>query len=185
MRSDRSLHRQSLYDDTDFAAPRDDPEFRALVGHPDTKGWSRNDGWRRDVDYLYAEVARTSQDYAGRQSPAAFTRRYQQLKGDVPRLSDEAIFVGMNGMLAVLHQGQASRERCNFHGDASHVVLPFSRIEGEISTARWNLNQNVFDGRREMSPDVPVQLTARAYFAGQDPALAAVFRLIGESRAKR
>ena len=434
IRSDRSLHRQSLYDDADYAALRDDPEFRALVGRPDTKGWSRNDGWRRDVDYLYAEVARTSQDYAGRLLPAAFTRRYEQLKRDVPRLSDEAIFVGMNRMLAVLHQGhtslfrptgsrylpiqlyafpeglfiihasdahaalvgsrvlafgsmptdtvlrrlgetrsvdgdmqhlwltselaatyhlkgigaitrvdtvpvsvqdargetrtvalatmseapprrqdklvaprsvpaplflrdltqnhweqalpehdamyvqfnnvlddgnetlpafgkrlwtvlsanppanlildlrhnnggntglypellrtviafsrtpghriyaligrrtysatanfitdlerlatpiwvgEASSECCNFHGDASHVVLPFSRIEGEISTVRWNLSQNVFDGRREMSPDVPVQLTAGAYFAGRDLALEAVFRLIQESRASR
>lgn len=81
--------------------------------------------------------------------------------------------------------GEASSECCNFHGDASHVVLPFSRIEGEISTVRWNLSQNVFDGRREMSPDVPVQLTAKAYFAGQDPALEAVFRLIQESRGTR
>lgn len=66
-----------------------------------------------------------------------------------------------------------------------HPVLPFSRIEGEISTVRWNLSQNLFDGRREMSPDVPVQLTAGAYFAGRDPALEAVFRSIQESRAKR
>jgi hypothetical protein len=40
----------------------------------------------------------------------------------------------------------------------------------------------VFDGRREMSPDVPVQLTAKDYFAGRDPALDAVFRLIDDGK---
>jgi hypothetical protein len=42
---------------------------------------------------------------------------------------------------------------------------------------KWNLS-TPGDGRREMSPDVPVQLTARDYFTGRDPALEAVRRLI-------
>ena len=43
---------------------------------------------------------------------------------------------------------------------------------------RWTLSGDVFDGRWEISPHVPVQLTAAACFTGLDPALDAVFRLI-------
>ncbi|HWM90254.1 MAG TPA: hypothetical protein VN493_05760 [Thermoanaerobaculia bacterium] len=45
------------------------------------------------------------------------TRRYEELKKNVPKLSDEEVFVGMSRMFAPLHQG--------------HVVLwtspPFNR----------------------------------------------------------
>jgi pimeloyl-ACP methyl ester carboxylesterase len=47
----------------------------------------------------------------------------------------------------------------------------------------WNLS-SPSDRRREMSPEVPVQLTAEAYFAGKDPALDAVYRLI-DARGKK
>lgn len=74
--------------------------------------------------------------------------------------------------------GEASSECCNLNGDFAQVQLPHSGLSGTISGVRWNLSGDVFDGRREMSPHVPVQLTAAAYFAGLDPALDAVFRLI-------
>jgi tetratricopeptide (TPR) repeat protein len=74
--------------------------------------------------------------------------------------------------------GEASSECCNLHGDALSVEVPYSKHSGYVSGVRWNLGRDVFDGRREINPDVPVQLTAPAYFAGEDPALAAVFRLI-------
>ena len=35
-----------------------------------------------------------------------------------------------------------------------------------------------------MSPEVPVQLTAEAYFAGQDPALEAIYRMIAARKTK-
>jgi hypothetical protein len=78
--------------------------------------------------------------------------------------------------------GEASSECCNLHGDPTSVTLPYSGTGGEFSLVRWNLSMNVFDGRREMSPDVPVQLTAKDYFAGRDPALDAVFRLIDDGK---
>jgi hypothetical protein len=429
---DHGILREWIYDNPDFAALRDDPEFRRLTNHVDTKGMSRDAGWRGDVRFVYEELARTSPDYRGRPLPAELTRRYEQLLADVPRLSDEEIFVRLNRMIAVLQAGhtslflprgsrflpfrpyafpegihiveadsaaralvgarivaigrmsidsvlrlialgrsvdgdmqhlwgaynltetyqlkgigaivrvdsvpvtvqtsdgttrtvtlatrdsarpgrqdrlvappdvpppmflrdiaqnhwvvalpehdatyvqfnnvlndsdetlaafgrrlgtmldsskranliidvrhnnggstnlyvellrslvafsrdsthrvyaligrrsysatgnfvtdlerlvrpiwvgEATSECCNLHGDPAHVTLPYSRIEGEFSGVRWNLSQNVFDGRREMSPDVPVQLTAKAYFAGQDPALEAVFRLIASGRS--
>ncbi|HKP15634.1 MAG TPA: tetratricopeptide repeat protein [Gemmatimonadaceae bacterium] len=426
-----SIIRQRLPDYPELAALRDDPEFLRIAGRIDVKGLTRDEGWRRDLQYVYEELARTAPDYRDRPLPAELTRRYEQLRKDVPTLSDEEIFVGMRRMIAVLHAGhtslfapagtrylpirpyafpegiyvieadssaraivgarivaigrfgvdsimrllaqgrsvdgdmqhlwgtaelavthllkgfgaisrvdsvpvtvqmrdgatrtitlatrdsaragrqdrlvappdvapplflrdlaqnhwelalpehdatyvqfnnvvnepdetlaafgrrlgsvldtakrrnlildmrhnnggstnlyvellrtviafsrdsthrvyaligrrtfsatanfitdlerlvspvwvgEASSECCNLHGDPTSVTLPYSRTNGEFSVVRWNLGVNVFDERREMSPDVPVQLTAQAYFAGQDPALEAVFRLIDEEK---
>ena len=102
----RGLATSWIYDDDDFASLRSDPEFLEIAGRPDTSGWSRDYGWRRDLDFLSrrseAPECRLSQRIRCRRSSSAATRRCRQ---NVPRLSDEQIFVGMNGMLAVLHQG--------------------------------------------------------------------------------
>ena len=100
--------RQALYDDARFAALRQDPEFLRLIGRADPTGWARNEGWVRDIELLHDEVKRVNPDYRGVPFPAELTRRYEQLKRDVPRLSDEEIFVGMGRMLAVLHQGHVA-----------------------------------------------------------------------------
>jgi pimeloyl-ACP methyl ester carboxylesterase len=63
------------------------------------------------------------------------------------------------------------------------VVLPYSKTQGEVTAVKWNLS-TPSDRRREMSPEVPVQLTAKAYFAGEDPALEAVHRLIAARKTK-
>lgn len=431
----RSLMRHRLYNWPQFASLRDDPEFRELVGHHEEKDWARDEGWRYDIDFLHAEVKRTNPVYHDTPLPPEFISRYETLKQNVPRLSDEEIFVGMQHMLAALRQGhvslfeslpgakqlplhlyvfpegvfivdadhgqreltgsrlltiedmpaeealrrvgatlsvdgdmqyvgtapywlvhaqylkglgiagsvdsirvsvqppegevrtltlvtvpvqdwpklvpppgvtpplflsnvqekhweralpehdalyvqmnsvgnesgdngetlagfgsrlrseiaetqpknvildlrlnnggatslypeflrtmigfsqipgnqlyvligrrtysatanlitdlerladpifvgEASSECCNFHGDPSYVLLPYSGVEAELTTMRWNLSQNVFDGRREMSPHVPVQLTAEAYYSGRDPVLEAVYRLICLARSE-
>ena len=77
--------------------------------------------------------------------------------------------------------GEASSECCNLYGDPVSVVLPYSGTQGELTAVKWQLSAPG-DRRREMSPEVPVQLTARAYFAGQDPALEAIYRLIASRR---
>jgi len=100
--------RQSLYDDPGYAALRGDPEFQALVGHHDTTGLGRTQGWVRDLELLHDETKRVNPDYRDVPFPPELTRRYEALKRDVPRLSDEEIFVGMARMLAVLHQGHVA-----------------------------------------------------------------------------
>jgi hypothetical protein len=97
--------RGELYDSPDFAALRDDPEFREIVGRPDTKGWTRDEGWRRDLDLLYAEIKRSNPDYRDKPFPAEFERRYRNLKANVAKLSDEQLYFGVQRMLAPLHQG--------------------------------------------------------------------------------
>jgi tetratricopeptide (TPR) repeat protein len=91
---------------------------------------------------------------------------------DLERLADP-IFVG-----------EASSECCNLYGDPIHVTLPYSRVELEVTAVRWQLS-SPSDRRREISPEVPVQLTAADYFAGRDPALDAIFELIGVRPAER
>jgi tetratricopeptide (TPR) repeat protein len=102
------MGRTWLYDHKELVSLRSDPEFLEIAGRPDTSAWSRDYGWRRDLDFLREEVKRLNADYRNRPLPEAFERRYEELKEKVPQLSDEEIFVGMNRMLAVLRQGHTS-----------------------------------------------------------------------------
>jgi hypothetical protein len=97
--------RAKLYDLSMFEPLRKDPEFLALIGRPDTTGWSRTKGWLYDIDLLRSEIKRVNPDYRHKPFPTEFTRRYEQLKRDVAKLSDEQIFFEMQRMLAVLKQG--------------------------------------------------------------------------------
>src|SRR5690349_140220 len=67
---DHSILRQRLPDYPELAALRDDPEFQRIAGRIDTKGVSRDEGWRRDLQYVYEELARTAPDYRDRPLPA-------------------------------------------------------------------------------------------------------------------
>ncbi len=104
----RGFARTVLYDDPDYAALRDDPEFLELIGRPDTTGWSREKGWTYDLDFLYSELKRVNPDYRDKPFPAELERRYRELKSRIPQLSDEEIFYGMGRMLAVLRQGHVA-----------------------------------------------------------------------------
>ncbi len=102
---DRSIYRQQLFGLPALAPLRAEPEYRAITGRPDTTGVSREEGWRRDLDYLYTEALRVSPDYRNGNAPPAFTRAYQELRKGIPGLSREQFMVGLNRMLATLHQG--------------------------------------------------------------------------------
>ncbi len=98
--------RQSLIDYyPGFEPLKNDAEFREITGNPDTAGWSREQGWAHDLKFFYDEVKRVNPDYRERPFPAEFERRYAQLVGETPTLSDEQLFVGMQRLLAILHQG--------------------------------------------------------------------------------
>jgi tetratricopeptide (TPR) repeat protein len=111
---DHTIVRDKLFDAPALAPLRADSAFRAIAGRPDTTGVSREEGWRRDLDYLYSEALRVSPDYQHGGAPPAFTRAYEQLRKDIPRLSPEEFVVGLNRMLATLHQ--AHTDLWGFHG---------------------------------------------------------------------
>ena len=102
------FQRTDLGEWDEFAALRDDPEFLALIGNAGTKKFDRDDGWRSDVRFLYEESKRVSPEYRYRDFPAEVTRRRDALLADVPKLSDEQVYIRMRGMLAPLRQGHTS-----------------------------------------------------------------------------
>jgi len=105
---ERGIHRSALYEWDDLKVLRGDREFLDLIGRFDTKQWSRDEGWRRDVDFLYEEAKRVNPEYRDKPFPPEVVRRYVQLKRDVPRLSDQEVFTGMYAMLAPLRQGHVA-----------------------------------------------------------------------------
>lgn len=102
---DNGFHRASLYDWDPFTSLREDREFLDLIGRVDVSGWSREQGWRHDIDALYNEVRRVNPIYRDRAFPEEFERRYRDLRANVASRTDEEIFFGMQSMLAVLRQG--------------------------------------------------------------------------------
>ena len=78
--------------------------------------------------------------------------------------------------------GEPTAATGNQWGDESQFVLPWSGIAGAVAGVRWQLS-HPWDRRRSVVPQVPVPLPARQYFAGWDPPLDAVFRIIDEERA--
>ncbi|MFP5284769.1 MAG: alpha/beta fold hydrolase, partial [Thermoanaerobaculia bacterium] len=127
---------------------------------------------------IYPELLRTLIAFSrepGNQVYALIGRRSYSATGnfvtDLERLADP------------IFAGEASSECCNLYGDATVVMLPYSKVEGELTNVKWNLS-TPSDRRREMSPEVPVQLTAKAYFAGEDPAMEAVQRMIATRKKK-
>jgi hypothetical protein len=110
---------------------------------------------------------------AGNQLYVLIGRRTYSAAGnfvtDLERLADP-VFVG-----------EATSECCNLFGDPASVLLPYSKIQGEFTAMKWNLS-TPGDARREIHPELPVQLGAKDYFSGKDPALDAVFKLIARRR---
>lgn len=74
---------------------------------------------------------------------------------DLDRLTN-AVFVGEPG------SGQP-----RFNSDAMFFTLPYSGVFVILSNVVWNLS-GPYDTRRWISPDVPVVLTAKDYFANRD-----------------
>lgn len=111
---------------------------------------------RTQGNHLYVIIGRRTYSAAGN-----FITQLDQLA--------EPIFVG-----------EPSSECCKLNGDASAVTLPYSKIQGRLTGVKWNLS-DPWDARREIVPEVPVTLYAQDYFAGRDPALETIEKLIARS----
>jgi hypothetical protein len=80
--------------------------------------------------------------------------------------------------------GEPSSMTGNNAGDESQFVLPYSGLTGALSSVRWQLS-HPWDIRRSIVPQMPVPLTAAAYFRGDDPVLEAITRRIAMQNAGR
>lgn len=68
--------------------------------------------------------------------------------------------------------GEPTGASPNHYGDAEPVELPETGLTAKVATISWETaGEN--DERSTREPDVAVPLTARAYFAGEDPVLQA------------
>lgn len=86
-------------------------------------------------------------------------------------------------MVRPIFVGEPTSQIGNQWGDESQFVLPYSGQIGSFSGLRWQIS-HPWDQRHSLVPQVPIQLTAKAYFRGEDPALDAVFQLIIEQNKK-
>jgi tetratricopeptide (TPR) repeat protein len=102
------IRRADLYDFAPLEGLRNDPEFLALIGRPDTSKWTRETGWAKDLDFLREEVVRLNPEYRDRPLPEGFGRIQGELKRDIASLSDEQLYFGMMRMLATLRQGHVT-----------------------------------------------------------------------------
>ena len=75
--------------------------------------------------------------------------------------------------------GEPSSSSPNFAGESTNLELPWSRVHGSLSNRYWQ-DSAPTDDRQWIYPDVPVALTAADYFAGRDPVLEAVRRIVRE-----
>ena len=66
--------------------------------------------------------------------------------------------------------GEPSSGTGNQDGDESLTVLPYSGIRAFLTSIRWQYS-HPWDLRTSIVPDIPVQLTAKDYFAGKDSVL--------------
>jgi tetratricopeptide (TPR) repeat protein len=69
--------------------------------------------------------------------------------------------------------GEPSASSPNFVGEETNLLLPFSRVRGSISTRYWQ-DSDPGDERAWIDMDIPVELSAKDYFAGRDPLLDAL-----------
>ena len=76
--------------------------------------------------------------------------------------------------------GEPSASKPNFTGEETEVMLPYSGITASISNRYWQ-DSLPWDNRQWIAMDIPAPLTFEAYVSGRDPALEAIFAIIGEA----
>jgi hypothetical protein len=77
--------------------------------------------------------------------------------------------------------GEPSSGIGNQDGDESMTVLPYSGIRAFLTSVRWQYS-HPWDLRTSMVPDIPVQLTAKDYFAGKDSVMETILADIRRAR---
>jgi tetratricopeptide repeat protein len=92
----------------DFAALRDNPRFRELVGLVDLDGISRDGGWRLDLGILAREVKRRAYKPFRLVSEERFDTEVKRIDAAIPELTDMQVITEMRRLLALLGDGHAS-----------------------------------------------------------------------------
>jgi hypothetical protein len=79
-----------------------------------------------------------------------------------------------------VYVGEPSSSRPNFVGEESGVVLPFSGIQGSVSS-QMHQGSTFQDERPFIAPHIPIALTAEDYFANRDPVMETLTQVLKTS----
>ena len=123
--------------DERFADLRGDHRYRALVALIDAADYSRDEGWRYDLQLFAREVKRKAFRPFWHGAEADFDAAVSQLDRDIPELSDQQIVLELNKLLRRIGDGHAIAYLPLDHPDR-HATLPlqfFLFEEGLFITA--------------------------------------------------
>ena len=123
--------------------------------------------------YIYSELLRTLIDFDTNTNNRLFVligrstfSATANFITDLDRLTN-AIFVGEPSGGKPITMGS----------DESPLILPYSGVRGAISSTVWQLT-GPRDTRLWITPDIPIQLSAKEYFANRDPVMETVLTLL-------
>jgi tetratricopeptide (TPR) repeat protein len=96
-----------LADDTAFIALRDSVRFIALYPRADAATLSRDEKWRRDIDFFMREAQRMHVHPERPAHSKEFIDTIAAMKARVPTSSDMSIRLGLRRAVAMLHDGHS------------------------------------------------------------------------------
>jgi tetratricopeptide (TPR) repeat protein len=94
--------RPDLQADQAFKGLRSDATFQGLAGLLPKHAFTREEGWRYDLDYLLAEIKRLNASYSRQPLPEPVQQAADRLRERISTLSDAQIAVEMQRLLALL-----------------------------------------------------------------------------------
>lgn len=115
----RYRNRIRIANDDAFKSLRDDPRFRLITGQIKTDGFNRLQGWKTDLDYLISEVKRVHYRYSREPLSPEFLRAANDIRDNIPRLSDAEIVIKLQGLISLL-------------GDGHTLIYPFGMKLGSL-----------------------------------------------------
>lgn len=90
-----------LLDDPAFESLKNDARFLKLFNLP-KREFSRNEGWRYDLDFLLSEIKRLNPVYRNSPLPPDLTKAASKLRKDIPKLSNAETYFEMEHLLSLL-----------------------------------------------------------------------------------
>ena len=91
------------------------------------------------------------------------------------------MIVDLDRLAEPIFVGEPSGSRPNALSESGNFVLPFSRLSGSLSS-QFHQHSWPEDHRIWIAPDVPVGLSSKDFFAGRDPSLEAIAKLIAAEK---
>ena len=104
----RLTPRTRLQTDSAFMAYRDDDRFRALAGMLPKRTFTRDEGWRYDLEFLVAEARRLHTSWEREEYSAEFEAAIKEINERIPKLSDNQVVVELQRLIVLLRDGHST-----------------------------------------------------------------------------